>query len=131
MRGICLIFPGRRARMRACGIIMFCVAFGSGGYCGVRWDSGHLDVCLFTGMQGEYHLVSENSVRLDYADGDELVKAVSKLALPEVHMRGACSSCQNSLQAYAPQTMTTLAPLEMLFNCTCTGLRPVASKGRG
>ena len=30
----------------------------SGGYCGVRWDSGQQDLCLFTGLQNEYHLMT-------------------------------------------------------------------------
>ena len=55
-----VIMANTRDRWRGEGTISSVHA--SGGYCGVRWDSGHLDVCLFTGMQNEYHLVAAGSM---------------------------------------------------------------------
>jgi hypothetical protein len=53
----------------------------SGGYCGVRWDSGSLDVCLFTGLQNEYHLAASDATA-DTAPVS-LQRAAPDAALPE------------------------------------------------
>ena len=53
----------------------------SGGYCGVRWDSGHQDVCLFTGLQNEYHLAASDATA-DTAPVSQQ-RAAPDAALPE------------------------------------------------
>ena len=56
----------------------------SGSYCGVQWDSGHLDLCLFTGMQNEYHLLAATCVGQDRSGHLlPLDQPTAKAALPE------------------------------------------------
>jgi hypothetical protein len=77
-----VIMANTRDRWRGEGAISSVHA--SGSYCGVQWDSGHLDVCLFTGMQNEYHLLAATCVGSD-GSGHRLPfdQATPKAALPE------------------------------------------------
>ncbi len=77
-----VIMANTRDRWRGEGAISSVHA--SGSYCGVQWDSGHLDLCLFSGMQNEYHLVAANCVGQD-GSGHllPLDQVTAKAALPE------------------------------------------------
>jgi len=76
MVGQAVIMANERDRWRGEGRITSVHA--SGGYVGVRWESGQQDACLFTGLQNEYHLVVA-----DAASVREAMRPTPSSVLPE------------------------------------------------
>lgn len=75
--GQAVIMANERDRWRGEGRITSVHA--SGGYVGVRWESGQQDACLFTGLQNEYHLVVADAASVREA----MHPTPSSSALPE------------------------------------------------
>ena len=54
----------------------------NGGYCAVLWDSGCRDVCLFTGMQNEFHLAAAPAHPDSEASSREALPGIVHISLP-------------------------------------------------
>ena len=131
-----VIMANTRDRWRGEGAISSVHA--SGSYCGVQWDSGHLDVCLFTGMQNEYHLLAANCVGQD-GSGHllPLDQVTAKAALPEGYdlwLPRDDTELQESFNTYAHRTHMTITTLPACPANACapnqaTHQLPVAIRG--
>jgi len=82
----------------------------SGQYCSVNWQSGQRDVCLFTGMQNEFHLVAVEDYRDSHAERvpfdsvRPLYNAAPRVALPEVVLKCATLKCTHKWMTFETQT---------------------------